>query len=108
VKFADGDRLHVSHRVTLVGSKQAAFSGSKNFVFSSTDVTFQDVDPALDSTLQDLSIPLAIPDSDVQLGDWHIAYKCADAGTTTMLLSANTYAAPGTSRPCSLGVMVNG
>lgn len=62
-----------------------SFTGTKDFVFSFTDVTFQAVDPAvLNGILQDLSIPLAIPNSYVELGGLHIAYEYAYANTLTM------------------------
>jgi hypothetical protein len=62
-----------------------SFTGSKGFVFAFSEVTYQAVDPAvLDGILQDLSIPLAIPDSYVQFGDLHIAYEYAYANTLTM------------------------
>jgi hypothetical protein len=62
-----------------------SFAGSKEFIFAFSDVTYQAVDPAvLDTILQDLSIPLAIPDSYVQFGDLHISYEYAYAKTLTM------------------------
>jgi len=65
-----------------------SFTGSKEFVFSFTDVTFQAVDPAaLDGMLQKLSIPLAIPDSYIQLGGLHIAYEYAYSSALTMTRS---------------------
>ena len=55
-----------------------SFTGSKDFVFAFSDFTFQALDPAvLDGILQDLTIPLAIPDSYIQLGGLHVAYEYA-------------------------------
>jgi len=65
-----------------------SFTGSKEFVFSFSEVTYQSVDPAvLDGILQNLSIPLAIPDAYVQMGGLHIAYEYAYANTLTMARS---------------------
>ena len=62
-----------------------SFAGSKEFVFAFSDVTYQSVDPAvLDGILQDLSIPLAIPDAYVQMGGLHVAYEYAYANTLNM------------------------
>lgn len=62
-----------------------SFAGSKEFVFAFSDVTYQSVDPAvLDKVLQDLTIPLAIPDAYVQMGGLHIAYEYAYANALTM------------------------
>src|SRR5215469_11681639 len=62
-----------------------AFTGSKEFVFAFSDVTYQSVDPAeLNGILQNLSIPLAIPDRYVQMGGLHVAYEYAYANTLTM------------------------
>ena len=65
-----------------------SFTGAKEFVFAFTDVIFQAVDPAvLDGTLQNLSIPLAIPDSYIEFGGLHIAYEYAYANALTMTRS---------------------
>jgi hypothetical protein len=65
-----------------------SFTGSKEFVFAFSNVTYQSVDPAvLNGRLQDLSIPLAIPDAYVQMGGLHIAYEYAYANTLTMARS---------------------
>jgi len=71
--------------ISAVPKVDLSFTGSKEFTFAFSDVTYQAVDPAvLDGSLQDLSIPLAIPDSYVQFGDLHIAYEYAYAKTLTM------------------------
>jgi len=62
-----------------------SFTGSKEFVFAFSEVTYQSVDPAvLDGMLQDLTIPLAIPDAYVQMEGLHIAYEYAYASALTM------------------------
>src|SRR5882672_1701041 len=62
-----------------------SFTGAREFAFAFSDVTYQSVDPAvLDGILQDLSIPLAIPDDYVHLGKLHVAYEYAYANTLTM------------------------
>lgn len=62
-----------------------SFAGSREFVFAFSNVTYQSVDPAvLDKVLQDLTIPLAIPDAYVEMGGLHIAYEYAYANALTM------------------------
>jgi len=62
-----------------------SFAGSQDFVFAFTDVTFEAVDPnILEGILQELKIPLAIPDEVVTEGDLHIAYEYAYATTVKM------------------------
>lgn len=62
-----------------------SFTGSKEFVFAFSDVTYQSVDPAvLDGMLQNLTIPFAIPDAYVQMGGLYIAYEYAYANALTM------------------------
>lgn len=62
-----------------------SFTGAKEFTFAFSNVTYQSVDPAvLDGILQDLDIPLAIPDDYVQMGKLHVAYEYAYANTLIM------------------------
>ena len=62
-----------------------SFTGSHDFVFAFSNVTYQSVDPAvLDAILQGLKMPLAIPDEYVNSGAMHIAYEYVYASTLTM------------------------
>jgi hypothetical protein len=62
-----------------------SFAGSHDFVFAFEGVTYQSVDPAvIDQVLQDLKLPLAIPDDYVTNGELHIAYEYAYADTVKM------------------------
>jgi hypothetical protein len=62
-----------------------SFAGSRSFVFTFSDVTFQSVDPAdLDRVLQDVKLPLAVPDAYVEKGALHVAYEYAYARTLVM------------------------
>jgi hypothetical protein len=62
-----------------------SFAGSNDFVFAFEGVTYQAVDPAvIESILQGLTLPLAIPDEYVAKGDLHIAYEYAYADTVKM------------------------
>lgn len=71
--------------ISSIPKMDLSFTGSKEFVFAFSDVTYQSVDPAvLDGVLQDLRIPLAIPDSYVDMGGLHVAYEYAYANTLNM------------------------
>lgn len=62
-----------------------SFTGSHDFVFAFEGVTYQAVDPAvIESILQGLKLPLAIPDEYVTQGDLHVAYEYAYADTVRM------------------------
>lgn len=61
------------------------FTGSNDFVFAFTKVTYQSVDPLIiDGILQNLKLPLAIPAEYISSGAMHIAYEYAYAGAVTM------------------------
>src|SRR5664279_5067634 len=52
------------------------FTGASEFVFSFANVTYLSVDPTkIDRLLQQLTVPLAIPDDRVESGALHIAYE---------------------------------
>jgi hypothetical protein len=62
-----------------------SFTGAKEFVFSFSDVKFQEVNPSkLDQVLQSLKTPPAIPDEYVDKGGLHIIYQYAYASTLRM------------------------
>ncbi len=62
-----------------------SFAGSHDFVFAFEGVTYQAVDPnVIESILQGLKLPLAIPDEYITQGDLHIAYEYAYADTVKM------------------------
>jgi len=57
-----------------------SFTGSKEFVFAFTGVTYKAIDPAvLDPILQRMQTPEAVPEEYVKNGDLHIAYEYAYA-----------------------------
>lgn len=61
------------------------FAGASEFVFSFANVTYLSVDPSrLDKILQQLKVPLAIPDDRVETGALHIAYEYAYSTTVQM------------------------
>lgn len=61
------------------------FAGSHDFVFAFQGVTYQAVDPSvIESILQSLKLPLAIPDEYITQGELHVAYEYAYADTVKM------------------------
>jgi len=71
--------------IASVPKLDLSFAGSGEFVFSFTNVTFESVDPAdLEPLLPHLSIPPAISDDVVALGQLHIAYEYAYSDTLRM------------------------
>jgi hypothetical protein len=64
--------------ISSIPKLELGFTGSKDFVFSFTNVTYRAVDPTkIDNVLQKLQVPPAIPDKYVTEGVLHLAYEYA-------------------------------
>lgn len=62
-----------------------SFAGSDEFVFAFKNITFKSVDPlVIDTTLQALTLPLAIPQQYLENNNLHIAYEYAYSTAFTM------------------------
>lgn len=71
--------------ISNLPSFDISVAGTHDFVFSFADVTYKSVDPIqLDSILQGLTLPLAIPTAYVASDAMHIAYEYAYSSTLMM------------------------
>jgi hypothetical protein len=85
---AAADFLKAALQILGIGSVPKVdlkFAGASQFVFSFANVTYLSIDPSkIDKVLQNLKVPLAIPDDRVETGALHIAYEYAYSTTLRM------------------------
>jgi hypothetical protein len=92
--------------ITSAPKLDLSFVKNGEITFSFDDATFQGLDPSkIDHMLEDVR-PGAIPQSDIEEGNLHIAYNYAYAGTLTMRVSGE-FTASGSLKVLEIGKYID-